>query len=305
MHGGDGGVAAFSRAVLKASEKLDESVSFTLCGLESEIKEEFSKICPDIDFDSERFGICDSKPQGNVYINISRLWRTSPDSSIIKCVWLQKDKKVCASLSAGDTGTLYSSALFLLGREAGIDRAALAIAIPTISDKQAVLLDIGANAECSARHLFHFGILGEKYCRKSVKDGKPKIGILNIGRETYKGTVAVKEAAAMMKKEFGEQFFGFIEGGEIFDGKVDVIVCDGFCGNAILKTSESLYHFIQMKIQNLLPPEAVKKMQQFNTASYGCAPILGLKGNVFKAHGNSSVDTLSRAIVKAVESTNI
>jgi len=305
MHGGDGGVCVLSKAVLSASQKLDESVSFTLCGAEAEIKAEFSKICADIVFNSERFSICDSKPQGNAINNISRLWRTAHDLSIIKCVLLQKDKKVCASFSAGDTGTLYSSALFLLGREAGIERAALAIAMPTISEKQTVLLDIGANAECSPRHLFHFGILGEKYYRKITKESKPKIGILNIGRETYKGTVAVREAAAMMKKEFGEQFFGFVEGNEIFDGKVDVIVCDGFCGNAILKTSESLYHFIQMKIQNLLPPEAIKKMQQFNSSSYGCAPILGLKGNVFKAHGNSSVEALSRAIIKAVESANI
>jgi glycerol-3-phosphate acyltransferase PlsX len=236
--------------------------------------------------------------------NVSRLWRTFPNSSLVKCVWLQKNKEADASLSAGDTGALYASSLFLLGKEPKIDRAALAIIIPTISEKSAVLLDIGANAECSAKHLYQFATLGEKYCRKALKPKElPKIGLLNIGSEAHKGTNAVKDAAVMIKKEFGEQFAGFIEGDKIFDGDVDVIVCDGFCGNVVLKTSESLYHFIQKKIGNLLPPDAIKKMQQFNGATYGSSPILGVNGNVFKAHGNSSVEAFSWAIIKAVKSS--
>jgi glycerol-3-phosphate acyltransferase PlsX len=289
---------------LSASEKLDESVSFILCGIESEIKKEFFKNCPDFNEKSERFSFCNSQPLGDIKSDVSRLWRTNPNSSTVKCVWLQKNKIANASLSAGDTGVLYVASLFLLGREPKIERAALAIVIPTISEKSVVLLDVGANAECSAKHLLQFAHLGERYHKKAVNSSRfPKIGILNIGSETYKGTMAVKDAAAMIKKDFGEQFAGSVEGGEIFDGKVDVIVCDGFCGNAILKTSESLYHFIKMKIGDLLPPEAVKRMQQFNSANYGCAPILGLRGNVFKAHGNSSVEALSRAIIKAVESS--
>jgi glycerol-3-phosphate acyltransferase PlsX len=305
MYGGDSGIQNVANAVLCASQKLDENVGFVLCGRQDEITAEFSKISSDSLLKSERFSICDSQPILNIKTNVSRIWRNSPNISTVKCILLQKNKDVSVSVSAGDTGVLYSSALFLLGREAGIDRAALAVVIPTISEKPAILLDVGANAECSAKHLFQFAVLGEKYCRKVTGENKPNIGLLNIGSETHKGTIAVKDAAEMIKKTYGEQFVGSIEGGEIFDGKVDVIVCDGFCGNAILKTSESLYYFIQKKIGNLLPPEAIKKMQQFNRAAYGCAPILGLKGNVFKAHGNSSVETFSCAIIKAVESTKI
>lgn len=303
MHGGDGGVAVLSKAVLAASEKLDESISFVLCGNETEIKNEFSKI--DSEFykkNSERFSISDSIALDEIKSNVSRLWRNVPNSSLVKCVSLQKNKFVNASLSAGDTGALYASALFLLGREPKIDRAALATIIPTITDKSAVLLDIGANAECTAKHLFQFAVLGEKYCKKTLKPKQlPRIGLLNIGSEAHKGTNTVKDAAVLIKKEFGEQFVGFVEGDKIFDGNIDVIVCDGFSGNVVLKTCESLYHFIQKKIGDHLPPEAIKEMQQFNGATYGSSPILGIKGNVFKAHGNSSVEALSCAIIKAVK----
>ena len=305
MHGGDGGVAVTSRAVMAASEKLDENIEFILCGSESVIKDEFSKIDSEFDVEkSERFSICDSVALGAIKVNVSRLWRTSPNSSLVKCISLQKNNLADASLSAGDTGALYVSSLFLLGKEPKIDRAALAIMIPTISEKSAVLLDIGANAECSAKHLFQFAVLGEKYCRKVINPSvPPKIGLLNIGSEAYKGTNAVKDAAVLIKKEFGEQFAGFVEGNEIFDGNIDVVVCDGFVGNAVLKTSESLYHFIKKKIGNLLPLEAIKKMQQFNAESYGSSQILGVKGNVFVAHGNSSVEALSCAIIRAVKSS--
>ena len=305
MHGGDGGVAVSSRAVMAASEKLDQNVSFILCGNESEIKNELLKI--DSEFEqknSERFSFCQSDATGDIKSNVSRLWRTAPNSSLVKCVALQKNNEADASLSAGDTGALYASSLFLLGREPKIDRAALAITIPTISEKQAVLLDIGANVECTAKHLFQFAVLGEKYCRKVLKPAeKPKIGLLNIGSEAHKGTNAVKDAAVMIKKQFDAQFAGFIEGNEIFDGNIDVIVCDGFVGNVMLKTSESLYLFIQKKIGNLLPPDAITKMQQFNGANYGSSPILGINGNVFIAHGNSSIEALSCAIIRAVKSS--
>jgi len=301
MYGGDNGMACVVNAVLSASEKLDENVEFVLCGGENEIKAEFSKIRPNFLFESERFSVCDSQPLSDIKTNVSRIWRNFPDCSIVKCVSLQKNDDVSVSFSAGDTGALYSSSLFLLGKETGIDRAAIAAIIPTIAEKPAVLLDVGANAECSAKHLFQFAILGEKYCRKIIRENKPKIGLLNIGSETHKGTRAVQNAAEMIDKFFGERFAGFVEGGEIFDGKVGVIVCDGFCGNAILKTSESLSHLIRKKIENLLPPEAIEKMRQFNSAYHACAPILGVNGNVFKAHGNSSSETLARAIVKSVE----
>jgi glycerol-3-phosphate acyltransferase PlsX len=162
MHGGDNGIKNVARAVLSASENLNENVGFVLCGRESEIKTEFSKICTDFSFESGRFFICDSQPVSDIKTNVSRIWRTAPDSSIVKCVSLQKNKEVSVSLSAGDTGVLYSSALFLLGKELGIDRAALAVTIPTMSEKSAILLDVGANAECSAKHLFQFSVLGEK-----------------------------------------------------------------------------------------------------------------------------------------------
>lgn len=305
MHGGDGKVAVTVRAVMAASEKLDGNVEFVLCGSENEIKNEFLKIDSEFDFDkSEQFSFCDSVALGSIKNNVSRLWRTASDSSLVKCISLQKNNLVNASLSAGDTGALYVSSLFLLGREPKIDRAALAITIPTISEKSAVLLDIGANAECSAKHLLQFAILGERYYRKVINSGvPPKIGLLNIGSESYKGTNVVKDAAVLIKKEFGGQFAGFVEGNEIFDGNIDVVVCDGFVGNAVLKTSESLYHFIKKKIGNLLPLEAIKKMQQFNAESYGSSQILGVKGNVFVAHGNSTVEALSCAIIKAVKSS--
>ncbi|MDR0305137.1 MAG: phosphate acyltransferase [Chitinispirillales bacterium] len=304
MYGGDNGISAVVCAVLSASEKLGNEVGFVLCGEQDRIIAEFLKIRPDFSFESGRFSICNSQPVSDIKTNISRIWRTQPDSSIVKCVLLQKNKEASISLSAGDTGVLYSAALFLLGRDPGIDRAALAVAIPTVRDKSTVLLDVGANAECSAKHLFQFAVLGEKYYKKIAEENKkPKIGLLNIGNETYKGTITVKYSAKMIKKKYGKQFIGFVEGGEIFEGKADVIVCDGFCGNAILKTSESLYYFIHKKIGNLLQPEAIEEMQLFNKSTYGCAPILGLRGNVFKAHGNSSADALSCAIIKAVESS--
>jgi glycerol-3-phosphate acyltransferase PlsX len=231
------------------------------------------------------------------------------DSSIVIGLNMLKGKMTDSFLSCGNTGALLTGALLITGRIKGVDRPALAPLIPTVAGSS-MLIDAGLNTSCKPVNYEQFAEIGSIYMRSMFKIEKPKVGLLNVGTEDNKGTEAVKDAFSRLSALEGINFLGNIEGRDLTDGKCDVVVCDGFVGNIVLKCYESIGSFIKTGIsevfrrnfKNQLSSMLVKNdlrgfFRRFDYEEYGGTPILGVGGPVFKGHGNSS----PRAVMYAVE----
>jgi len=229
------------------------------------------------------------------------VWKKRAGSSIIRSIALQKEGVVNASVSAGDTAILLGAALFILGRSEGALRPVLAALLPTIRKKPVLLLDVGANLNCRPEHLVTFAMLGSGYMSRFGGISHPAVALLNVGKEQKKGTRVVGDAGEVLKKKH-EQYIGFIEGNEVLSGDADVVVCDGFVGNALLKAYESFYALTESileKDQKLLM-KIKDHMTVLDPDNYGAVPFLGIKGTVLKAHGGSSPRAIANAILTAI-----
>lgn len=300
IYGGDGGITYVMSAVAKVLCMVDGDIAFALCGKEEDIIPHIKSLRLEPFLDSNRIFIVESYkiPMGTT--STSRVWRTYPESSLVKSIQLQKDGIADATLSAGDTGAIYATSIFTLGRADGISRPALAATMPSEAGKTVLLLDVGASLDSKPEHLFNFGEIGFDYIKKINGEEKPNVGLLNIGSEDYKGTKKIREAAQLLQKNcLG--YNGYVEGDGILKGDNSVVVCDGFVGNVVLKNSEQLFRFMRKLVSGSLNEPASKKLEIFNSEIYGSVPILGIKGNVFKAHGGSSVNALVHAITTALK----
>lgn len=241
------------------------------------------------------------------------------ETSIYKAVDLVKDKVADAVVSMGHSGATMSLATLRIGRLKGVLRPAIATIMPTaVPGKLSFVLDVGANVDCKAEHLVQFAIMGETYAKDVLKIAKPKVGLLSNGEEESKGNETTKEAFAILKKL--ESFVGNVEGNNVFDGSVDVIVCDGFVGNILLKASEGVADSITKIIkQNVRrSPLAIagavlmRKVfrvlkKQVDYAEYGGAPLIGINGCAIIGHGKSNAKAVKNAIYQAINfsSSNI
>ena len=239
--------------------------------------------------------------------------RTKKNSSLVMAIDMVKDGTANAMMSAGNTGALMTAALLRLGRIKGIERPAIVSAFPKLGRKGefVLLADTGANAECTAKNLLSFAYMGSIYRHHAFGTENPKIGLINIGEEETKGTPMLKEAYQMLK-ESDLNFIGNVEGREIPRTEADVLVCDGFTGNIVLKLTEgtawNVFKAVKEKITEgvkakmgalLLKKKLYSLKEEFDYSSYGGAPILGVKGMVFKMHGSSSAVAVCNAVVKA------
>ena len=242
--------------------------------------------------------------------------RTKKDASLVKGMNLLKEGKGDAIISAGSTGALLAGAVFIVGRLKGIQRAAITTVYPT-KNKPSLLLDIGANVDCKPEFLEQFAIMGSVYADKILNRKNPKIGLANIGAEAKKGNSLVKEAYDKLIDLDNINFIGNIEVRDLMKGEVDVIVCDGFVGNVILKTTEgtalTIFDLLKetflsktiYKIGALLLKSGLKTFKRkFDYSEYGAAPLLGVKAPVFKAHGSSNSKSIKNAILCAVDYLN-
>lgn len=231
------------------------------------------------------------------------------DSSMVRAIELVKNGRAKVLLSCGNTGSLMAGGTIKLRTLRGVDRPALATVIPSKSN-HFVLIDAGANPEAKPEHLVHNAILGKIYGQIALGIKNPRIGLLTIGTEEGKGNDLTYDAHILLKK-VGDliNYQGPIEGFHVFDNHVDVVVCDGFVGNILLKTCESLFHTLKdylkeeitktpiRKLGALLSMGAFKAMkQQLDPDHYGGAPLLGLNGNILKAHGSSNRTAIMNAI---------
>ncbi len=229
--------------------------------------------------------------------------RRKKNCSINVCMRMVKDGKADAAVSAGNSGAMSASALFILGRIRGVARPAIAAVMPTASaDRPLLLLDAGANTDCHHEWLRQFAVMGEAYSRLVLGREKPEVGLMSIGTEDCKGNEMTKRAFCLLRDYMpGVSFKGNVEGHDVFEGKTDVIVCDGFVGNVILKTSESAAHAMTgwlkrymlstwwSKLATLILIPVLKKFKrQMDPEVYGGAPLLGVPGAVIITHGSSS-----------------
>ena len=237
--------------------------------------------------------------------------RSKKDSSLVVAMKLVKDKQADAFLSAGSTGAILVGGLFIVGRIKGIDRPALTGFFPNPKG-YTVLLDIGANADCKARNILEFGVMGSLYAEKVLGIKNPSVGLLNNGTEEGKGNDLTKEAFALMKGSDQINFYGNIEGRDMPAGTVDVAVTDGFTGNVVLKTTEGVASTIMKMMKDALMSSTKGKIagamiksdmkalkDGFSADAIGGAPFLGVDGVVLKAHGNSRAIAITNAILQA------
>mgnify|MGYP001334113527 CR=1 FL=1 len=234
------------------------------------------------------------------------------DSSMLKSIELLRNKEAHAMVSCGNTGALMAGGTIRLRPIEGIDRPALAAIIPS-KKSPFVFLDVGANPEAGPVNLMHNSILGKHYAQARLNIKNPKIGLLTIGTEQGKGTPNIITTHQYLTQIDGTiNYAGLIEGFQLFDGSVDVVVCDGFVGNILLKSSESLFSFIgdtikkellrniKRKLGAALSASAFKDMKsQLNPDDRSGAPLLGLNGNIIKSHGSSNAVAIASAILAA------
>ncbi|ADG82923.1 phosphate acyltransferase PlsX [Thermincola potens] len=238
--------------------------------------------------------------------------RKKRDSSIVVCNRLIKEGQADAVVSAGSTGAAMGASLLGLGRIKGIDRPAIASIIPTLTG-YCLLLDVGANAECKPVNLVQFAIMGHIYAKKIMGIAQPRVGLLNIGEEESKGKELYVEAHRLLK-ESKLNFIGNIEGRDITRGRADVIVCDGFVGNVVLKFGEGLARDLMWMIKQELKKNIFVKVgaalvftqakglkKRIDYAEYGGAPLLGVNGISIISHGSSDAKAIANAVRVAKE----
>ncbi len=236
--------------------------------------------------------------------------RKKKDSSVVRAVELVHEGKADAVVSVGNTGGIFAAATFGLGRIEGVDRGGIAAIIPT-PDHHFVLLDSGANVECKPLHLAQYAVMGSIYSRAVLGCRNPRVGILSIGTEDTKGNELTLEAFKLCR-QLDLNFVGNIEGHDLFKNHVDVVICDGFVGNIVLKTCESLALALfsmlkreltanpRRQLGALLAQNAFRSIRRrMDPEVYGGAPLLGFKGVVLKAHASAR----ERAIASAVRVT--
>jgi len=236
--------------------------------------------------------------------------RGKPDSSMRVALELLRDGTVQAMVSAGNTGALMALSRHVLKTLPGIDRPAMIAAIPTRAG-YCQLLDLGANVDCSAENLYQFAVMGSVVAQIQGI-ARPRVALLNVGTEDIKGNQQVKQAASLLQQASGLNYIGFIEGDGLYRGEADVVVCDGFVGNVLLKSSEGLVTMITERMQGLfrrslaarlvgaLAVPLLSRLQvDLAPARHNGASLLGLQGVVVKSHGAAGVDGLRAAIDRA------
>lgn len=241
--------------------------------------------------------------------------RRKQESSLVKAVQAVRNGDACAVVSAGNSGALMASALFILGRQEGIDRPAIAGLLPTLKG-QVLALDLGANVDCKPHYLEQFAYMGSSYAKKLLSLSSPRVAMLSNGAERGKGTQLVKQAALLLE-ESPLNFVGNVEPIDIINHCADVVVCDGFSGNVLLKTMEATALMIKHSMAHDLSAggiardaqgETIRKMlegalermeERFGEAAHAGARLLGVNGVVIVGHGNAHGPAIARSIRKA------
>lgn len=239
--------------------------------------------------------------------------RTKPDSSLVRGLELVQLNRADAFVSAGNTGAVLSAATLMLGRIPGVIRPTIGAFFPTSNGTPCLVLDVGANAEVKPQYLYQFALMGSLYTEYIGGIEHPRVGLLNIGEEATKGTDTVRQAYELLRNST-INFIGNVEGRDIFRGVANVVVCDGFTGNVVLKFAESIMPMLKAVLERysrrnlvtriavgLLAPILRRALRDFDYQTYGGVPLLGVRGIVIIGHGKSSPLAISNMIRRAWE----
>jgi len=240
--------------------------------------------------------------------------RRKRKSSLVVGISLQGEGRSDAFISAGNTGALLAASTVHLGLYDGVERATVGTLLPTVQNP-VLLLDAGANVDCSAKELLGFAHLGTVYMRDIMDRPKPKVGLLNVGEEEEKGSAMVKEAHALLRQDTRINYVGNVEGRDLLGGhpkhgQLDVVVCDGFVGNVVLKFGESLMLLVRHVAERTAPELWARKdiraaFRVLDYSQYGGAPLLGVKGVSIICHGSSNANAIRHAIRVAVQAVEV
>ena len=243
--------------------------------------------------------------------------RRKKDSSINRSMDLVKNGEADAVFAAGSTGAAVAAATLKMRTLEGIRRPGIAVAMPTPADKPVLVIDGGATTDCTPEILMQFAVMGDAYSRKVIGRSEPKVGLMSVGTEEAKGNALSKEAFELLEKA-PVKFIGNVEGHDLFEGEVDVVVCDGFTGNVILKTSESVAHAIGKWLKRELTRNPIRVLgalllsgglralkKKTSQKTYGGAPLLGVNGICIIGHGSSDKIAAKNGILQAVRAVEL
>ena len=294
-------VAGAIRATL-----VDKEISVVLVGNESLITQELAGA----KYNPSQISIVHTDENIEMDEHAASVFRRKKKASVIICNELLRDGQVDAVVAAGNTGAAMSASLLRLGRIGGVERPAIATILPT-SKNRVILLDSGANTDCSAQQLAQFAIMGDIFARKVQGYENPRIGLLNIGEEESKGNVVAQKAYELLSS-MAFNFVGNVEGRDIPEGSVDVVVCDGFVGNIVLKLYEGMGKLLMREMKAAFTKNAVTKLgalcvknslleikEKMDYQKVGGAALLGVQGVSIISHGSSKAIAIEHAVCKA------
>jgi glycerol-3-phosphate acyltransferase PlsX len=302
--GGDHAPDVPVAGAVAAIQELPPSFRLILVGPQSEVEEALERHGGE----SDRITVVDAPERIGMGDKPVQAVHGKPGSSIAVGLDLQRQGEADAFVSAGNAGAVVAASRLLLGLHPGIERPAMGVLFPTVSNP-VLLLDAGANVDCSARELLRFAQVGAIYAREVLARNEPTVGLLNIGEESWKGNGASREAYEALEKErSGFRFVGNVEGSDALSGSCDVIVCDGFVGNILLKFCESAARLYASLLgreleETVLQGEAMRRVfKVLDYAEAGGGPVLGVRGVSIVCHGRSSAHAIKNAVRVAVES---
>ena len=294
MLGGDYAPASTVKGAVLAKAELPEDVDLVLLGDESQIVEAFKSHGENPD----QFQIIHCPERVEMSDHPTRVLSQKPNSGIAIGFKMLKTKELDAFASCGNTGAMLVGSLITINSIPGIIRPCIISHIPKETGTDGIILDVGANADCKPDVLYQFAILGSIYSRYVSGLDNPRVGLLNIGEEEEKGNLLTQATHELMKGTSDFNFIGNIEGRDIFSDKCDVIVCDGFTGNVVLKEAEAFFEILKRRgYQDAY-------FSRFNYENYGGTPVLGVNGNVIIGHGISNDIAIKNMILHSVNLVN-
>jgi glycerol-3-phosphate acyltransferase PlsX len=306
--GGDEAPEAIVRGAIQALHQADEDLSVLLVGPEEQIREVLDA---QTEAPLEAIQIINASEVIGMGEAPSTAVKQKTNSSIHRGLAAHHDGHADAFVSAGNTGAIMAASMFILQRIPGVERPSIAGFFPNLRGSS-VVLDIGSNVDCKPDHLLQFARMGSVYARQILKNEDPSVGLLNIGEEPGKGNEQVKQAYKLLRDADDLNFAGNVEGSDLLFYAADIIICDGFVGNALLKFGESMTTVLtemtkqEMERQGLSSGEQKLVMgvfdevrKEFDPEAEGGAPLLGVNGNVLVGHGRSSPDAVAQMVHSA------
>ncbi|MFW5656001.1 MAG: phosphate acyltransferase [Bacteroidota bacterium] len=291
IFGGDYAPDAILGGAIQAYHEMESGVKIVLIGNETDV----FAYCKKNGFDAGNFEIVHTESAIGMGEHPAKSFAQKRDSSIVKGFYLLQQEMIDVFASAGNTGAMLVGAMQVVKSIPGVIRPSIAAAIPRLSDSPTILVDVGINVDCKPDVLYQYAILGSLYAEHVYNIHNPRVGLLNIGSEEEKGNLLSKTTFQAMKGTNEFNFIGNVEGNDFFSEKVDVIVCDGFVGNVLLKQAEAVYRLIRQR--NIVDDF----FEKFNFENIGGTPVLGINAPVIIGHGISNEKAIKNMILHARE----